>query len=162
MSKFSTPYTERVRVSPLSDLPSRTMQQFADEADVNVLIARYQKTGSFYSPLNPRQGEPRRPMFEDLASLPDVEEAQAALIEAQDIFASLPSSVREQFANNPAEFVSWAQNPANLPTLAKLGVIELPDQEAPTGADQPAPAVEAQLYTSADGASAEGGKPVAG
>lgn len=161
MPKFATPYGERVRVQTENNFPSATQQQFASEADVNVLIARYEKTGSFYNPLTPQVGEVRRPMFEDVSAIPSVEEAQQTILEVQEIFGSLPSRVRERFGHNPAVFVEWAQNPANLPALAKLGVIELPKQEPSAEGDQPAPAVEAHKQGAAAGGdgSANGATP---
>lgn len=159
MPNFATPFMERKRVSYSSALPSRTMQQFATEADVNVLIDRYKKTGSFYNPLTPQTGEPRRPMFEDISSLPSIDEAQEAILAAQEVFLRLPATVREQFGHNPALFVAWAQDPANLPALAKLGVIELPvvQQEPPEGGDKPAPASEEHKQTSGASATPEKG-----
>ena len=55
-----------------SVLPSLTQQQFAKEADINVLIDRYKRTGSFYNPMVP-SGTPRMPRYEDISDMPDME-----------------------------------------------------------------------------------------
>lgn len=146
MSKFASKYDKRDRVPFVSLAPSLTQQQFAQEADVNVLIARYKQTGSFYNPLSLIGKEPRRPMYEDLAVLPDLQVSLATLQGAQDIFMSLPARVREQFGNDVAQFVAWAQDVRNLPALAELGVVDGVPSPTPQGAaesgDQPAAAVE--------------------
>ena len=36
----------------INDEPSMTIQSAADETDINVMIARYQKTGSFHGSTN--------------------------------------------------------------------------------------------------------------
>lgn len=106
-----------------SDLPSLAQQQFAREADVNVLIERYKKTGSFYNPLTPSSA-PRTPQYADLSEIPDMMGQMALLDGVQRLFQSLPARVREQFGHNPAEFVTWAQNPANFEVGVKMGIFD--------------------------------------
>lgn len=110
-----------------SELPSLTQQQFASEADINVLIERYKRTGSFYNPLS-SPSVPRAPRFEDIASLPDMMEQMDTIGMVNDMFMSLPASVRERFGHNPATFVEFAQNPVNFDECVKLGIFQKVDR----------------------------------
>lgn len=113
-----------------SSLPSLAQQQFAKEADVNVLIERYKKTGSFYNPLTPSSA-PRMPQYADISEIPDMMGQLELLEGVQRLFGSLPARVREQFGNNPAEFVAWAQNPANFDAGVKLGIFDPSEHPTP-------------------------------
>lgn len=109
-----------------SSLPSMTQQQFAKEADINVLIDRYKKTGSYYSPLSPRSASPRLPIFQDIAEFGDIQRQMDTIQAASEMFASLPSDVRHRFGNNVAAFVEWAQRPENAIQMARWGLIDIP------------------------------------
>lgn len=139
---FKTAFDNPVRVSFKSDLPSRTKQQFAAEANINNLIDRYKNTGAYYSPLSMMNNGRGAPSYEDISGLSDVAEAIDTVRKAGEIFASLPSQVRLQFGNNPAAFVAWSQNPANLKHLAALGVVDLP-RELIEGDKKPVPTAPA-------------------
>lgn len=103
-----------------SSLPSLAQQQFAKEADINVLIDRYKKTGSFYNPLV-AASTPRTPQFSDLFAVPsDMTEQLAIIQNVQSLFASLPAKVRDSFGNDPAAFVAWAQDESNFAALNKM------------------------------------------
>lgn len=119
-----------------SKLPSATKQQFASEADINTLIARYQKTGSFYNPLVP-SGTPRVPQFVDVSEVGDVQEQMNTIVHVQDMFMALPARVREMFGHNPATFVSFASDPANFAKCVELGIFEKPVATSPTVNGQP-------------------------
>lgn len=142
---FRSPYVNRPEESPgleESSAPSMTMQQFAQEADINFLIDRYKKTGSYYNPLSV-SGTPRMPMFEDISDLPDVPQAVGVINEVSEYFAALPATVRAEFDNSIATFVAFAQNPANYDKCVALGVFPRATIGAPEGGDGPAPALEA-------------------
>ena len=66
-----------------NDEPSMTQQQFKDEADVNYIMARYQKTGVLVDPLTQAT---RKPMFDDFSELGDFRDHQQAVIDAQELF----------------------------------------------------------------------------
>ena len=120
-SRWNTEGAPRPRLS--SALPSLAQQQFAKEADVNVLIERYKKTGSFYNPLTP-SSFPRMPQYADISEIPDMMGQMELLDGVQRLFASLPARVREQFGHSVAEFVAWAQNPANFEAGVKMGIFD--------------------------------------
>jgi len=105
--------------------PSLTSQEFADEADINSIMARYQKTGTV-----PSTG--RQPIYGDFADLPDYMEAQAIIIQANEAFMALPATVRKQFENDPAQFIKFAEDPENIDQMRVWGLAEpLDEPEAP-------------------------------
>lgn len=106
---------------------SMTRQEFADECDVNVLMARYEKTGVW--PLPPLDAKPR---YLDVSDVPDLQGAMQVMIEAEAAFMSLPAIVRKEFDNDKLKFVEFAQDPANLDQMRIWGL-------APPKAADPAP-----------------------
>nr|DAI39153.1 MAG TPA: Scaffold protein [Microviridae sp.] len=111
-----------------NDEPSMTQQQFKDEADINNIMARYQKTGVLVDPLTQTT---RKPMFDDFSELGDFREHQQAVIEAQDMFMQLPSQLRARFANDPAELLQWLSDPANKDEAMELGLMTKPPEMTP-------------------------------
>lgn len=108
-----------------------TKQEFKDSCDINNIIAKYQKTGVLEH-VNRYQGD-----YCDVATELDYRAAQDILIKAEDAFNSLPSSIRDRFANDPANFLSFVENPDNRPEMAKLGLLK----EGSDVADVPVDAV---------------------
>lgn len=90
------------------DEPSRTRQEFVDECDVNLIMARYEKGG-----ILPYHGE--EPQYLDLADAPkDLMSAMDTIINAEIAFMTLPAIVRKEFDNDPMRFVEFAHKPENL------------------------------------------------
>lgn len=112
---------KRQRIS-FGDL-SRTRQEFAVECDVNEIMKRYQKTGVL-----PRFGQVE-PRYLDLTNVPDFHAAMNLMADAEAAFMRLPAAVRLRFANDPAEFVGFAEQPENLEELRKWGLA--PPAKAP-------------------------------
>lgn len=86
----------------------RTRQEFADECDINILLARYEKSGvlTHYSQVEP--------VYMDLSEVPDLQASLAAMREAERAFMTLPATVRREFDNDAVKFVEFAQNPENI------------------------------------------------
>lgn len=96
--------------------PSMTRQEFAEDADINTIMARYERTGEL--PVN--RGEP---LYLDLTTMPsDLQTAMAALQHAEDVFMQLPAVVRKEFDNSPEAFVDYASNPDNLGQMREWGL----------------------------------------
>lgn len=108
--------------------PSMTQQHFKDEADINNIMARYQKTGVLVDPLTQTT---RKPMFDDFSELGDFRDHQQAVIDAQEMFMELPSRLRARFANDPAELLQWLSDPANKDEAIELGLFSKPPVESP-------------------------------
>ena len=111
-----------------NDEPSMTQQQFRDEADINNIMARYQKTGVLVDPLTQAT---RKPMFDDFSELGDFRDHQQAVIDAQEMFMELPSRLRARFGNDPAELLQWLSRPENKEEAIELGLFSKPSAETP-------------------------------
>lgn len=144
MAKIRTifaPRDEEQTIGVLFTEPSRTQQQFADEADINILVENALRTGdtSVFTPPDM-----------DYLDLSDVGDYQASLDYLNDInenFRELPATIRAKFNNNPAEYADFVVNPANLDECVELGILQgsaEPARPAPAGVEQPAVAPDAE------------------
>lgn len=105
-----------------STKPSMTQQEFRDECDINVIMYRYQTLEApLVEPLTAAQA--RQPLFGDFSDLPDLQTAQNKLIEAQDMFMSLPSSIRRRFDNDALLFLEFCQDEKNVDEMRDLGIL---------------------------------------
>lgn len=107
----------------INDEPSMTIQSAADETDINVMIARYQKTGSFHGSTNMPSV---RPEFGDFVDVPEYQNAMNILIQAQDQFAALPAEIRDRFANSPEKYLAFLSDSSNKEEAIKLGLVNAP------------------------------------
>lgn len=101
----------------------RAKQEFAEECDINTIMARYAKTGTV--PTNVGQ-----PFYGDFADLPSFQEAHEIIRLAEEAFMSLPATVRREFDNDPGAFVRFAEDEANLEQMRLWGLAR------PLGQDQ--------------------------
>lgn len=91
----------------------RTKQSFADETDINKILAKYQVTGSIshLSKFKGTYGE-----FEEF----DFHESQLRLAKGTEIFEALPSEVRREFDQDPGKFFAFVNNVDNKEDLERL------------------------------------------
>lgn len=116
---FQVPFGSYRKVDlDFTDIPSMTHQCFAQECDINLIMARYQKTGIIE---HVRSVEGR---YGDFISSPDYHTAMNEIIAAQDAFDSLPSSLRARFENDPARFLDFVHDEKNRDEMIQLGLIE--------------------------------------
>lgn len=103
---------------PLGSEPSMTKQEFKDETDINKIMARYQRTGAIdhFAKWSPSYGE---------FSACDLQTAQNIVIRARQMFADLPSSIRN-LTESPEGFLKFVQDPQNAPKLVELGLVPAP------------------------------------
>jgi len=109
-----------VRVQKTFTKPSRTKQAFRDECDINLIMKRFKKVmdGDFLERFNGFVGG----QFGDFSEVTDYRSAIEQIREARGVFDALPSIVRKRFGNDPAEFLDFCHNPANLDEMRKLGL----------------------------------------
>lgn len=103
------------------DAVSRTVQSQRDEADINVIVRRFGVTGMVPQSV-------RLPTYGDFTGVEDYRTGLHALKEAQASFMAMPSHVRKRFDNDPAKFVDFCSDKANLPELRKMG-LAVPEPE---------------------------------
>lgn len=105
---------------PLVFNDGRTKQAFADDADINKILQRAQKTGTM-SHLQKYETS-----YGDFSNF-DFETAQNNIIRGNQIFADLPSEVRSEFNQNASKFFAFVNDPNNSDRLAQI----LPDLAQP-------------------------------
>lgn len=113
--------------------PSRTKQSQADEADINKILERFERTG--FLPVANALGGPQA-RFGDFSDGLDYVEAQNRVAAARQAFEALPARVRERFRNDPAELVEFLGDSNNLDEAVKLGLVEVrpkAEEGAPPG-----------------------------
>lgn len=113
---------DRERLTFATSGPSRTHQAHKEECDINRIMRRYAKTGVIEH-VNRYQGR-----YGDFTQVPeDYESALAHVQEAEDMFMSLPSSIRKRFDNSPGEFLAFASDPDNADAMRELGLSGRPE-----------------------------------
>lgn len=114
--------------SPLVCLDkSLTRQSEKDSADINVLLARYDKTGVL--PVNPIEG-----LYLDVSQMQDYRESLDQVNLAGEFFKALPAKIRADFDNDPSQFLDFAVVPENRPKLEEYGLVATarpPAEETP-------------------------------
>lgn len=94
----------------------RTKQSHKDECDINQIMSRFQRTGAI-THFNQHSAH-----YEDLTGF-DYTEAMQQVAAAQSMFNELPSSLRDRFQHDPANFLDFVQDPANTHEMAELGLL---------------------------------------
>lgn len=107
-------YSQRLalRCDPAKDV---TIQSAKDEADINLIVKRFGVTGQL-----PQVAAP--PTYMEYAEVFDFQSAMNVVVAAQRSFEGLDAKVRKRFSNDPAEFVKFCEDPANLPEMRKMGL----------------------------------------
>lgn len=102
---------------------SRTHQSFSKDADINVIMGRYRKTGVLVDPS--LISSARAPKFGDFSDLPDYALMMNRMLQAQHDFLTLPASVRARFDNDVAKCLDFVADSANIEESVSLKL--LPD-----------------------------------
>lgn len=110
-----------IKITTVNTMPSMTDASFADDADVNKVVARFMQKGDqsvFY-----RQNG----VYMDLTYQPkDLAEATEQLRLADEAFLALPSATRERFKNDPLQMIEFLNDSKNRDEAIKLGMIDAP------------------------------------
>lgn len=138
--QFRTPFTFEInyRVSEETQLgferPSRTKQSYAEDADINNIVARFLKTGQL--PENIRTGGW---VSSDFTKAPEnYMQAMRLVIDAREQFMSLPAKLRDKFKNDPHQLEEWLSDPDNLEDSYKYGLRVRPNVNVPAEEAKPA------------------------
>lgn len=122
--RFRTPYTHELnhQLSEITqstfDLPTRTKESYAKDADINNIVARFLKTGEL--PDNIRKGGW---VSQDFTKAPETyQEAMHIVHAARDQFMQLPAKLRDKFKNDPGQLESWLADSDNTEDSYKYGL----------------------------------------
>lgn len=94
---------------------SRAQQHMRDETDINIILARFLKTGVI------PQGV-KTPTYGDFSQVLDFQTAQNALIAADREFMKIPAKIRSRFENDPQQFMEFCMDDKNIDEMRKLGL----------------------------------------
>lgn len=139
MTEFVTAYGPKRRQVFETEGPSLARQDMKEESDINNIMARYKKTGLVDHVMR-HEGQ-----YGEFAAI-DYHEAMNAVIEAQDMFQTVPSEIRAKFNNDPGAFLAYVTSPDNEEGMRELGLLPAKrrDPDAPPYPDQPKLEPEAQ------------------
>lgn len=94
---------------------SLTQQQFKDEADINVIVDRFMKSGVMPTPAT-------MPQYMDIEGNYDYQTAMNYVRAADENFMRMDAKVRARFNNSPQEFLEFFANPENTEEAIRLGL----------------------------------------
>lgn len=145
-SRFRTQYDSTVGIDPGIECTleeRKTQSEFAEDCDVNLLVARYRKTGVMPD-VTQRASEA---LYGDFSAIPSRMEMFNIVENAWDAFNALPPDVRREFNNDAAEFLAATETLEGVERLKKVGLGKPTDpvktpleaSVAPSAAGQAAP-----------------------
>ncbi len=102
---------------------SRVKNEFKKRADINDIVKRYLRTGSFDT------ANQQAPVFADVSAMGDFHSICAKVRLAEESFEALPSAIRTRFENDPRQLIAFIQDAKNRPEAIKLGLIVPPPEE---------------------------------
>ncbi len=124
-TKFITAYGPKTKYRTSMDgEKTRTHQSGKDECDINLLMAKYVKTGVLDH--QKEHGE----SYGFCTSM-DLLEALSTVQKANEMFDDLPAQVRTKFNNDAGEFLDFTADPDNQAELVKMGLGESPQEQTP-------------------------------
>lgn len=94
---------------------SRTKQSMKDETNINFIIDQYNKTGSLE---HLKKYEGQYASFDSI----DFHTAMNVVVEAEQMFDELPSTIRSKFQNDPGQFLDYATDPENHAGMFEMGL----------------------------------------
>lgn len=106
--------------------PTMTIQSEKDNCDINVIMNRYATCGT---PL-PYRADGVQPVYADVSELGDYMKNYQRCKQAEEMFNALPSALRKELDNNPANLLAFIQNDANRERCVEYGLINKPAVEA--------------------------------
>jgi len=112
----------RVQSGPYPETMAK--QSMKDECDINILMLKYQKTGMLDHIIR------YKGQYADVFNQGDYQDAIHTIREAEEMFDSLPSSVRDRFGNSPARFLAFVEDPNNKDEMAAIGLLDKPPKSA--------------------------------
>ena len=124
---------------------SHVKQAAKAECDINTIMAKYEKSGLVTHTAR-YSGN-----YGNFIGAPEYHEAMNAVVQADAMFMTLPSSIRKRFGNDPADFLAFVQNPDNAGELVSMGLAKRPST-APT---EPEPVSQGDVGDGGEAASEE-------
>lgn len=105
--------------------PGKTKQSEKDSCDINIITARYERTGALPDMIK------KNPRYGDFSDVPTYQAALDTVLHAETQFQSLDAKIRARFRNDPAELLDFVADPSNKEEIIKLGLAIARPPEAP-------------------------------
>lgn len=115
MSNYPRNFVTR-RVQKDFKEPSLTEQHHRETVSIHSILKKYQATGVI-DHLAKHKGS-----YFDYTDAPDFQTAQQMVANAASMFETIPSEIRADFANDPAQFIDFMQNPENRNEIEAYGL----------------------------------------
>lgn len=121
-----TPYNYDMRLAGMLTAtfntdPSLAQQSGKDDADINVIVKRFNLTGMVSQ-------VPLPPTYDDFTGVSTFLDAMNLIRAGEESFAAMSADTRSRFGNDPAAFVEFCSDPANLEEMRKMG-LAVPKEE---------------------------------
>jgi len=113
-------------VESINEEKSLTQQQYKNDCDVNLIIAKYEQTGTLHHVDNAKRG-----VYMDLTQAPSFEESLKVVMQAQNAFDEIPAQIRQRFGHDPQQFIDFLADEANTEEAIKLGLRSRPTSPPP-------------------------------
>lgn len=110
---------KRSRNSSSPPSPSLTKQSFKDDCDVNRIMAKYQSTGVLEHVKYMHENSLR---YGDFTGF-DFRDVCDRVVQAQEMFDTLPAKLRYRFENDTAQFLDFVSDPRNKDEMVTLGLM---------------------------------------
>lgn len=123
----------RKRVYTINKKPSMTDQSYKNEADSNMIMAKYKKTGELPKHIAKIQGQ-----FADVSEVQNLLEGKIKLQQAEEEFLNIPSLLRKKFDNKFENMLAYLNDPANDKEAIELGLKVERENAEPVRKSEPA------------------------
>lgn len=117
MPKFFTKYDSPKVPGFSSEMESKVQEQFADACQTDTIIRKYNSMG--INPFIASGGS----QYLDTTDIPSFVVAQNSQVKVREYFEGLPSDIRLEFNNDPAQFAEAVLDPKNTDYLREIGVL---------------------------------------
>ena len=109
---------DRTRQPFATEGESLTKQADKKSADINHIMARYEKTG-LIEHVNRFEGS-----YGDYMEIPEDYQGCIDMVrEAQEMFQTVPSRIRAEFDNDPGQFLAFVSDPENREAMGEMGLL---------------------------------------
>lgn len=105
--------------------PTLAKQSFAEDADINTIVRRFQLTGELPKDV-------RMPTYGDFTGISNFHEALNAIAIAEESFYAMPAQIRARFDNDPEKFVAFCSDDNNRKEAERMGLVPATPEPKPT------------------------------
>lgn len=98
---------------------SLTNQADSESCDINVIFAKFEKTGLLVDPVT---GVSRTPVYGDFSNVGDYHDMKCRLAKAEQAFACFPAKLRNRFNNDVQQLVDFLADSKNDKEAVDLGL----------------------------------------